>query len=815
MDIKKNTLTKQNNNKYYNTEIVNEPNQIKPLKNYAKRNTNINIETKNYNDFMGVFGVHPNDAKYLKKKKKQKKKDCKTPDKNNSEKNKTKDNKRNCKTPFKLKDFLFNNKEPIIQEKNNNYNTINNIEVVKKTKKQQNESKNNGIDDWVIKDNKSIEKDIKAEKNQTEKVNKKPMLKRATKIYELNFYDPFTENVNILDGEGNSYDVEFKRKDLEIKITFKENIFNSFNDIHFTLDYFSFPQYCIHKVKFNSDTKITTIVLKDYRSFKIQTKDDDFYKKVKFEPKERIDFFKYAYLFSASKSHQKIKYPVNGWEIYNPMKEFDRQKVPYGMDSFRLSQINIKYKLCETYPSLLIVPSHYDDASLTRIASCRIKNRFPALTYVYTYPNNDNNDSNENSNNNNSSKNSNEISNENSSKNFNENSEKNSNDNKIQTFLFRSAQINTGSMFNKKFNYEIDYINAITSIGKCKNGFIFYDCRPYLNAKANTLKGAGVDDISQYNNCKELIFGCIENIHAVRKSLKKAFEKANFGNSSINNAKLSFNTSNNNVKKFLSRLEESKWLEYLSDILCGTNVVISKLLSQIHVICHCSDGWDRTSQICSLVQLILDPYFRTFEGFAVLIEKDWVSFGHQFAIRNGCDCRPEKMKEKSPIFIQFLHAVYQIMVQYPNAFEFRENMLMFLCDEIYSNKFGTFLFNSEKELNENEAKLITVSIWSEIFLNKKKFLNPFFKWIKEPLIIKGEVQYLTLWKEFFYKYIKIGLVREEDGGLVEINKFSHMENMLFKQKESVIELMNIIKKYGLENEMKNNEFYKIYKDYLG
>ena len=153
-----------------------------------------------------------------------------------------------------------------------------------------------------------------------------------------------------------------------------------------------------------------------------------------------------------------------------------------------------------------------------------------------------------------------------------------------------------------------------------------------------------------------------------------------------------------------------------------------------------------------------------------------------------------------------------MMAQYPNAFEFRENMLLFLSEEIYSNKYGTFLFNSEKELEENEAKKITVSIWSEIFLNKKKFQNPFYKYIKEPLIIKGEVQYLIIWKEFFYKYIKIGVVKEE--GENDINSINNLENMLYKQKNSIIELMNIIKKNGLEKKMKNNEFYKIYKDYL-
>ena len=38
----------------------------------------------------------------------------------------------------------------------------------------------------------------------------------------------------------------------------------------------------------------------------------------------------------------------------------------------------------------------------------------------------------------------------------------------------------------------------------------------------------------------------------------------------------------------------------------------------VSVLVHCSDGWDRTAQVCSTACVLLDPYYRTLRGLMVL-----------------------------------------------------------------------------------------------------------------------------------------------------------------------------------------------------
>ena len=151
-------------------------------------------------------------------------------------------------------------------------------------------------------------------------------------------------------------------------------------------------------------------------------------------------------------------------------------------------------------------------------------------------------------------------------------------------------------------------------------------------------------------------------------------------------------------------------------------------------------------------------------------------------------------------------------LQYPTAFEFNDNFLLFLCTEIYSNKYGTFLFNSEKDLNANKAKQTTISIWSDILREKIKYINDLYKEIKGPIDIKGELQYLSIWNDYFFQYDKVGKVEENNTFL---DKGVYVAKILDEKKNSILELLQVIKENNLLCEVVNNKFYNLYKHELG
>jgi hypothetical protein len=151
---------------------------------------------------------------------------------------------------------------------------------------------------------------------------------------------------------------------------------------------------------------------------------------------------------------------------------------------------------------------------------------------------------------------------------------------------------------------------------------LIVDARPTVNALAMQAVGLGSENMDHYKFAAKAYLG-IDNIHVMRDSLNKVIE-------ALKDSDVSPLPPNREL------LAKSGWLKHITGLLDGASLIARQIgIQHSHVLIHCSDGWDRTSQLSALSQLLLDPYYRTIDGFIVLVEKDWLSFGHMFQHRSG------------------------------------------------------------------------------------------------------------------------------------------------------------------------------------
>ncbi|VDP70911.1 unnamed protein product [Echinostoma caproni] len=322
--------------------------------------------------------------------------------------------------------------------------------------------------------------------------------------------------------------------------------------------------------------------------------------------------------------------------------------------------------------------------------------------------------------------------------------------------LTRASQPQVGVQGRRSAADE-ELVRQIRAANANANSLLIFDARPHANAVANKGRGGGVENPTYYENVQYMFLN-IQNIHAMRAALTKVFEAC-------------FPRPEDG--RWLKALADSKWLYHIKQIIFN---------HKTSVLVHCSDGWDRTAQVTSLAMLMLDPFYRTLRGFEVLIEKEWCSFGHKFAQRTGGPAdgvgRPSNPDERSPVFLQFIDCVWQMMQQFPHSFEFNERFLITIMDELYAARFGTFLFNSEMQARDHGVRERTVSLWSHIALDYKSYVNPLYT----PAEVSGHrvifpqhsLAQLQFWTGYYIRWHPIMRLQEpvarRDRALVDVMK---------------------------------------------
>ncbi|CAF1210148.1 unnamed protein product [Adineta steineri] len=397
--------------------------------------------------------------------------------------------------------------------------------------------------------------------------------------------------------------------------------------------------------------------------------------------------------------YQAPNYLEKIWDPFLLATEYMRMGAPN--QHWKIEDGNSNFDMCDTYPPLIYVPTLTSKAMLIGSSKFRSRGRLPVLTYLH--PNG--------------------------------------------ASITRCSQPLSG--FSARCQEDEHLLQCILKTNPHSNTMYIIDTRPRINAVANRAAGKGYENEGYYSNI-QFKFCPIENIHIMRTSLQKLLDVSDMKNPTMN--------------QYLNALDSSSWLQHIKSVLDAA-IFIARVIDieKKNVLVHCSDGWDRTAQCCSLSSLLLCPYYRSIHGFRMLIEKEWLSFGHKFSDRCGHTTTSDN-KEQSPVFLQFIEAVWQLSQIYPTAFEFNERFLISLHDHSHSCQYGNFIGNCEKDRLDLCVKERTYSFWNFILQNVNDFKNPLFRpqssYASEVLLPVINAQTLKFWLSMYHRFDSALLPKE-------------------------------------------------------
>ncbi|XP_023340407.1 myotubularin-related protein 4 [Eurytemora carolleeae] len=401
--------------------------------------------------------------------------------------------------------------------------------------------------------------------------------------------------------------------------------------------------------------------------------------------------------------------------------------------AWRVSMVNQEHKLCPTYPQELLLPACISDAMLEKVGQFRSSRRIPAVVWRNSANG--------------------AVLARCSQPEVGWLGWRSSEDEELVRAIADASAYDSGrqrTLSESSSNWDASSASSLSlqngEIPSLKDlsaevagrsdvkKVLIMDARSYAAAVGNRARGGGVECQEYYNNA-EILFMNLANIHSIRKSFVALRVLCH---------------SSSDQTSWFQGIDATKWLHHISGLLkaavrCATALQVEGR----SVIVHCSDGWDRTPQIASLAQLILDPYYRTMEGFQVLVEKEWLDFGHKMADRCGQGLGTSDPNERSPIFLQWLDCVHQLLLQFPVSFQFNLTFLFKIVQHTYSNIVGTFLANSLNERRRLKIRERTRSIWSFLRSHPIQFRNFLFVRKDEVLWPKCEVRDLLVWTDLY------------------------------------------------------------------
>uniref|UniRef100_A0A0K8WDV4 Myotubularin-related protein 3 n=1 Tax=Bactrocera latifrons TaxID=174628 RepID=A0A0K8WDV4_BACLA len=411
--------------------------------------------------------------------------------------------------------------------------------------------------------------------------------------------------------------------------------------------------------------------------------------------------------------------------------DFMSEVVRLGFDlngTWRISKTNEEFKLCPSYPQRLLVPACISDDMLYEVAKFRGSRRLPAVVWRH--------------------KKSGAVIARCSQPEVGWFGWRNNTDEQLLKALSEACAFDRGEQMRRQsqsINTTGRRMTPSESTPSSTDGsheevtmdevqkVLIVDARSYASAVTNRARGGGCECIEYYPSA-EIEFMNLGNIHVIRRSFQALRQLC---------------ASPADSQNWLGSLEKTFWLQHLSGLLAATITVCHAIEKKGRpVLVHCSDGWDRTPQIVATAQLCLDPYYRTVEGFRVLVEREWLSFGHKFSDRCGHGPGSDELNERCPVFLQWLDLVHQIHKQFPCSFEFNMAYLIKLAQHSHSCLFGTFLCNTYKERCEKSVFERTYSVWP--FLSGPMYKSPLYLPNKDTVIWPAHnVRDLHLWTEVY------------------------------------------------------------------